>query len=512
MDFSLPHVHEDSLATKSHIRHIDLPSREEGTTGTDDKNGNEQPEPTEDELLIQEANNAAASLFLGSWNNGTAEHLSAEDKRRLTNSASYPERSTPQTERITEDSLVVIFESFDNLTFCYPKKGKIFSNRNGHFHHEDFIGKPFGCKIRSRNNRGWGYVYLLKPTPELWSRSLNHRTQIVHFLDASMIVFYLNIRPNMVVCESGTGSGALSHCILRSIAPRGMLHTFEFNQQRAEEARREFASNGVSHISNVYHKDVCGKNKHKHGQGGFDRPQSSVDAIVLDLPEPWLAVPHAAYCIKKNARLVSYSPCIEQSQKTIEALEQNGFHSVKTMEFRLKENYVDEMEYDMPPTEKRQRVEDNRVYPREDKGIADGIAAKAAAATATATAVAASNGANDGETTKDETKAKDGDVEMTSEREESAANANANTSSSPSASAPASDADADRPTPPQGAETPAEESSKPATKTTTPVPVAGTKRKPSKKKLVARPFVIMRGHTAFLTFATAGNALRPKPE
>eukprot|EP00536_Pseudo-nitzschia_multiseries_P010445 jgi/Psemu1/297576/fgenesh1_pm.319_\ len=338
------------------------------------------------------------------------------------------------TERITEDSLVVIFESFDNLTFCYPKKGKIFSNRNGHFHHEDFIGKPFGCKIRSRNNRGWGYVYLLKPTPELWSRSLNHRTQIIHFLDASMIVFYLNIRPNMVVCESGTGSGALSHCIMRSIAPRGMLHTFEFNQQRAEEARQEFASNGVGHISEVHHKDVCGK--HGHGTGGFDQPQATVDAIVLDLPEPWLAVPHAAYCIKKNARLVSYSPCIEQSQKTIEALKQNGFHSIKTMEFRLKENYVDEMEYEMPPTEKRQRVEDNRVTTA---------------------------------TTTDEDKA--------------------------------------------ATKTKSTENSAGASSTTpTPKQVAGGAKRKSKKKLVARPFVIMRGHTAFLTFATAGNALRPKPE
>jgi tRNA (adenine57-N1/adenine58-N1)-methyltransferase len=47
-------------------------------------------------------------------------------------------------------------------------------------------------------------VYLLRPTAELWCRSLPHRTQIVHELDASMIVFHLNLRPGMVVCESGT--------------------------------------------------------------------------------------------------------------------------------------------------------------------------------------------------------------------------------------------------------------------------------------------------------------------
>ena len=72
---------------------------------------------------------------------------------------------------------------------------------------------------RSRNNDGLGFLYLLRPTPELWARSLPHRTQIVHELDASLIVHFLNLCPNMVVCESGTGSGAMSHAILRSIAP-----------------------------------------------------------------------------------------------------------------------------------------------------------------------------------------------------------------------------------------------------------------------------------------------------
>ena len=475
MDFSLPHKHEKSLATLSNIRHIDLPE------GKNDDN----EEPSVEQMLIKEANHAAASLFLGNWNNkndnGDDSNITidSEEHRVLMDSASYPERSTPLTETITEDSLVVIFESFDSLNFCYPQKGKIFSNRNGHFHHDDFIGKPFGCKIRSRNNQGYGFVYLLKPTPELWSRSLNHRTQIIHFLDASMIVYYLNLRPNMVVCESGTGSGALSHCLMRSIAPKGMLHTYEFNEVRAETARKEFASNGVGHLSNVYHKDVCGK----HGPGGFDRPQASVDAIILDLPEPWLAVPHAAYCIKRNSRIVSYSPCIEQAQKTIEALKKTGFHTIKTSEFRLKENYVDEVEYEMPPTEKRQRCEDKRVYPREDKEIASDTS---------------NIKKEEKKVADDATKSETTDSEMnTSSLEENVPKASA-TTDLPSSAKDQEPASSDNSI---FAETKAN---------STLNQVTGSKRK-SKTKLVARPFVIMRGHTAFLTFATSGNTLNPKP-
>jgi hypothetical protein len=48
-------------------------------------------------------------------------------------------------------------------------------------------------------------------------------------------------------------------------------------------------------------------------------------------------------------------------------------------------------------------------------------------------------------------------------------------------------------------------------------PAAGVSSGPSstpkraKKMLVARPFGLMRGHTAFLTFATAGNRKQPNP-
>ena len=63
----------------------------------------------------------------------------------------------------------------------------------------------------------------------------------------------------MVVCESGTGSGAMSHCIMRAIAPHGKLHTYEFNEMRAKTAKEEFKRNGVDHLAEVHWRDVCGK-------------------------------------------------------------------------------------------------------------------------------------------------------------------------------------------------------------------------------------------------------------
>lgn len=91
----------------------------------------------------------------------------------------------------------------------------------------------------------------------------------------------------------GTGSGSLSHAILRTIAPTGHLHTVEFHQQRAEKAAEEFREHRVSHLVTVRNQDVC-----KDGFGVM----GVADAIFLDIPSPWEAVGHAKAALKKHGK------------------------------------------------------------------------------------------------------------------------------------------------------------------------------------------------------------------
>ena len=46
-------------------------------------------------------------------------------------------------------------------------------------------------------------MVMLLPTPELWTLSLPHRTQIVYTTDISHVVLRLNLKPGSVVVESG---------------------------------------------------------------------------------------------------------------------------------------------------------------------------------------------------------------------------------------------------------------------------------------------------------------------
>lgn len=55
--------------------------------------------------------------------------------------------------------------------------------------------------------------------------------------DISLVVSFLELQPGSVVLEAGTGSGSLTTCLARAIAPTGHVHTFEFHEPRATAAR-----------------------------------------------------------------------------------------------------------------------------------------------------------------------------------------------------------------------------------------------------------------------------------
>ena len=156
------------------------------------------------------------------------------------------------------------------------------NNKFGVFRHSDFIGLPYGTKVASRNGRG--FVYMLRPTPELWTLALPHRTQILYIADIAFITTWLSIRPGSVVIEAGrsltasrapdleswvlmvlisssspraaptgpfrpclslqvltrcagTGSASFSHSVARTIGSAGNLYSFEFHQERAAKAK-----------------------------------------------------------------------------------------------------------------------------------------------------------------------------------------------------------------------------------------------------------------------------------
>lgn len=227
---------------------------------------------------------------------------------------------------IQEGDTAIVFLGHDSMFPVKVLHGRQTQTKYGVIRHSsDLIGKRYGSKVTCSKG---GWVYVLHPTPELWTVNLPHRTQILYSTDISLITMMLELKPGSIVCESGTGSGSLSHAIIRTIAPTGHLYTVEFHQQRAEKALEEFKEHKVGDLVTVKNQDVC--------ENGFGVTEIA-DAVFLDIPSPWEAVKHAKSALKlEGGRICSFSPCIEQVQRTCLALEEQGFTEINTLEILLK--------------------------------------------------------------------------------------------------------------------------------------------------------------------------------
>ncbi|XP_078418565.1 tRNA (adenine(58)-N(1))-methyltransferase catalytic subunit TRMT61A isoform X2 [Cetorhinus maximus] len=227
---------------------------------------------------------------------------------------------------IQNGDTAIVFLGHDSMFAIKVQQGGATQTKYGAIKHStDLIGKKYGSKVTCSKG---GWVYILHPTPELWTVTLPHRTQILYSTDISMIIMMLELKPGSIVCESGTGSGSLSHAIIRTIAPTGRLYTVEFHKQRAEKAEEEFCDHKIDHLVTVKNQDVC-----KEGFGVVN----VADAVFLDIPSPWEAVRYAKSALKmEGGRICSFSPCIEQVQRTCLAMTEQDFMDISTFEILLR--------------------------------------------------------------------------------------------------------------------------------------------------------------------------------
>lgn len=236
---------------------------------------------------------------------------------------------------IEEGDLVLAFVSRTQIKPFTVTKGEWLNTRYGNFEHDKMVGLKYGTQMGGAKERG--FVHLLHPSAELWTVSLPHRTQIVYTPDSSYIVQRLGITSGSRVIEAGTGSASFTHAFARTVGEKGRLFTYEFHEPRFLEAREELTQHGLTQVNTtITHRDVC--------NDGFDianLPQEiskdgdiASEAIFLDLPSPWTAIPHLKSVIAQDRRvgICCFSPCIEQVDKTIEALEENGWTSIELVE------------------------------------------------------------------------------------------------------------------------------------------------------------------------------------
>ncbi|SBS88098.1 tRNA (adenine(58)-N(1))-methyltransferase catalytic subunit TRM61, putative [Plasmodium ovale] len=225
---------------------------------------------------------------------------------------------------IEENHRVILYLDEDNIELVKLKAGELVTNKKGTFLHNDIIGKNYGSKIYDTLYKN--YIYVLRRSPELVATSLKKKTQTLYDHDISFICLLCNALPNSKIVEAGTGTGCLTYALANCVLPYGTVHTFEYNEERYREVKKEFDDfENVKDNIVFYHKDIINYN--------FEHfTESDVDSIFLDMPNPWLCVEKGKHILKERGIFVIFLPCIEQVYKIIETLETHDFCEITTYE------------------------------------------------------------------------------------------------------------------------------------------------------------------------------------
>ncbi len=205
--------------------------------------------------------------------------------------------------------------------------GAEFHTHNGRLAHDDLIGQEEGASVRSTSGSRFSAV---RPTLADFVLSMPRGAQVIYPKDLGPILVLADVFAGARVLEAGVGSGALSMALLRAGAD---VVGYELRPDFADRARRNvsaFLGNDCMCRYRVEHRDVYEGIE----ETGFDR-------VVLDLPEPWRVVDHAAAALRPGGIFVAYVPSIMQVAQLREALAASSFGMAETMEVLVRTWHVD---------------------------------------------------------------------------------------------------------------------------------------------------------------------------
>jgi tRNA (adenine57-N1/adenine58-N1)-methyltransferase len=196
--------------------------------------------------------------------------------------------------------------------------GGEFHTHSGVLAHDALIGRPEGTAARS--SMGMSYV-AIRPTLADFVLKMPRGAQVIYPKDLGPILVLADIFPGARVFESGVGSGALSMTLLRAGAD---VVGYELRGDFASRARKNVACFLGEEVLDRYRVEV------RDCYSGID--EEDLDRAVLDLPEPWRVVPHAARALHPGGILVAYTPTIGQAAQLRDALAAGPFGISETIE------------------------------------------------------------------------------------------------------------------------------------------------------------------------------------
>ena len=135
----------------------------------------------------------------------------------------------------------------------------------------------------------------------------------------------LSLYPGRTVVEAGTGSAGLTMMLARSVMPTGHVYSYETRPESFDMARNNLDDLGLLPYVTLYNEDIT---------GGFH--ETDVDAVFLDLREPWLFLNHAWAALKGSGFFGSLLPTVNQAELLVAGLQALPFGDIRMEEIMVR--------------------------------------------------------------------------------------------------------------------------------------------------------------------------------
>lgn len=179
------------------------------------------------------------------------------------------------------------------------------------------VGQPDGSLLKLAGRE----FYVFKAGVVELMESLERGPQIITPKDAATIVFRSDIKAGDVVLEAGVGSGALTIALLHAVAPSGKVISVEVREEFAQRAKKNVERAGLAPYWDLRYGDI------KQFDVG-----ATVDAIALDMPDPWLALENVDRFLRPGGRFAAYVPNTNQVADVMNGLRERGYQEVVAFE------------------------------------------------------------------------------------------------------------------------------------------------------------------------------------